>query len=350
MLMKRNYNNILVNQLNNIGDVLLATSGVAILKKAYPNAKITMLVVPRVAELLHNHPLVDEVIAFEYKSKQTSWHNMWEMVKFIRSKKFDLNVSFDYRLRPLLLAFLAGISVRVSGDYLYQNKPVWFRILFTERIPLYGQYVRFQQGEMFRQIARGVTGVMDNAEPVMPNPHSDSEQRVAELLSGANEKVVLYCVRGTHEGKNWPKEQFAAVMQALQARETSLRQYIIGAPGDAAYADEVIQAAQGCVVGNLCGKTRLADLPVLFDRAQLFITVDTGAMHIAATTKTPILALFLNTNCVQWGPDSNYAHVLVKESTLDQFGISSDLCKNCTFVPEIDTKDVICHANMVLFE
>lgn len=351
MLKKRIYNNILVNQLNNIGDVLLATSGVALLKKAYPNARITMMVVPRVAELLQNHPLVDDVIAFEYKSKQTSWHNMLEMVRFIRSKKFDLNVSFDYRLRPLLLAFLAGIPVRVSGDFLYQNKPVWFRILFTDRVPLLGQYVRFQQGEMFRQIVREFTGLTDKqVKPVMPAPCSDSGKRVKELLAGANDKIVLYCVRGTHEGKNWPKERFAAVMRALQAREASLRQYIIGAPSDAAYADEVVKLATGCAVGNLCGKTRLADLPVLFDRAQLFITVDTGTMHLAATTNVPILALFLNTNCVQWGPDSRYAQVLAKESTLDQFAISADHCKNCTLLPDIDTNDVICHANMVLFE
>lgn len=346
---KRNFTNILVNQLNNIGDVLLATSGVALLKKAYPNASITMMVVPRVAELLQNHPLVDDVIVFEYKSKQTSWRSMWEMVKFIRSKKFDLNVSFDYRLRPLLLAWLAGIPVRVSGDYLYQGHPVWFRILFTNRILLHGQYVQYQQGAMFRQIAGGFTGIDAEAKPVMPAPWPDSAARIEGLLGTRKGKVILYCVRGTHEGKNWPPEHFAAVMAALQQKAPLLRQYIIGAPGDSDYAEHVIQQVD-CAVINLCGQTRLADLPVLFNRAALFITVDTGSMHIAATTDVPILALFLNTNCVQWGPDSEKALVLANSSTLPQFSIATEACKNCLFIPEIGVNDVIRQANMVLFE
>lgn len=346
---KRVFTNILVNQLNNIGDVLLATSGVALLKKAYPNARITMMVVPRVAELLQNHPLVDDVIVFEYKSKQTSWRSMWEMVKFIRSKNFDLNVSFDYRLRPLLLAWLAGIPVRVSGDYLYQGHPVWFRVLFTNRILLQGQYVRYQQGAMFRQVACGFTGVTDTAKPVMPAAYPDSAERIESLLGHRDGKVVLYCVRGTHEGKNWPKESFAAVMAALQKKDPLLRQYIIGAPSDSDYAEQVLQLAD-CSVVNLCGQTRLADLPVLFNHADLFVTVDTGSMHIAATTEVPILALFLNTNCVQWGPDSEKAVVLAQSSTLEQFSISAETCKNCLFTPEIGVEDVIQQANMVLFE
>ncbi len=347
---KRTYSNILINQLNNIGDVLLATSGVALLKKAYPEAKITMMVVPRVAELLQNHPLVDEVITFEYKSKQTSRREMLDIIKLVRSKKFDLNISFDYRLRPLLIAWLSGIPERVSGDYLYQSHPVWHRVLFTHRIPLRGQFTHCQQGEMFRQVVQELTGIKETLKPVMPNPHQDSEALVASLVGAEKEnKIVLYCVRGTHEGKNWPAEHFAVVMKSLQERTPSLRQYVIGAPGDFPYAENVI-GQSGVAVGNLCGKTRLADLPVLFERASLFITVDTGAMHIAATTPVPILALFLNTNCIQWGPDSEQATVLVRTSILEQFNISAADCPNCVFVQEISCQDVIEQVNKVLVE
>ena len=60
---------ILINQLKNIGDVLLATSAIALVRQKYPDAWITLMTVPRVAPFFEKHPLIDEVLPFEYKSK-----------------------------------------------------------------------------------------------------------------------------------------------------------------------------------------------------------------------------------------------------------------------------------------
>ena len=64
----KQYQNILVHSLVNLGDVLLSTSAVALLKKAYPTAKITMMVRPAVAEVVRNNPVIDEVLIFDYQS------------------------------------------------------------------------------------------------------------------------------------------------------------------------------------------------------------------------------------------------------------------------------------------
>ena len=89
------YSNILVNALVNLGDVVLTTSAVSLLKQAYPNAKITMLVKPVVRQAVENNPVIDEVIVFDYKAKQNSFHKMMEMVDLIKSHHFDLSISFD---------------------------------------------------------------------------------------------------------------------------------------------------------------------------------------------------------------------------------------------------------------
>ena len=72
---------ILINQLKNIGDVLLATTAIALVRKKYPDAWIALMTVPRVAPFFKNHPLLDEVIPLEYQSKNSSFLSMLHMVK-----------------------------------------------------------------------------------------------------------------------------------------------------------------------------------------------------------------------------------------------------------------------------
>ena len=117
------YRNILVNALVNLGDVVLTTSAIALLKQAYPKAKITMLARPVVRQAVENNPVIDEVIIFDYKAKQNSFHKMMDMVKTIKSHHFDLSVSFDRKLRPALLCWLAGIPVRIGPDRVFDDKP-----------------------------------------------------------------------------------------------------------------------------------------------------------------------------------------------------------------------------------
>ena len=84
--MEKQYKNILVNSLVNLGDVVLTTSAIALLKQVYPQARITMLVRPVVREAVEYNPVIDEVLIFDYKSKENSLGKMWGMVKEIKAR------------------------------------------------------------------------------------------------------------------------------------------------------------------------------------------------------------------------------------------------------------------------
>ena len=318
---------ILINQLNNIGDVLLATSAIALVRQAYPDAWITLLTVPRVAPVFAGHPLVDEVLPFAYQSKGSSVADMLHMVGEIKKRKFDLNISLDFRLRPLLIAWLAGIPVRVSGDGLYQYKQRWYRSLFTKLYSVEGQY-REHQTETFLKIVRQFLQLPPDAaaRPSLPPATPASETKVRTLLGLQNNdkngirKKILFCVRGTHPEKNWPQEYFSQVIDET-VRQYKADCYVIGAPDDAAYAQTVIDKC-GNKVENLCGQTEPTDLAALFSCSDLLVTVDTGSAHIAATTSVPIISIFLCTNPVQWRPLSNKATVLCYEWAFRRFGLA----------------------------
>ena len=321
--MKR-YENILVNALVNLGDVILTTSAIALLKKAYPHARITMLVKPVVREAVEDNPVIDEVMVLDYKAKENGLSKMRAMIRRIRERRFDLSISFDRKLRPALLVFFAGVPVRVGPSRVFDDKASRVTWLYTHTIPIEHDLNQTLQAETYQAIVRGFTGQEGSARPVFARIEPRHVQRAAELMDRLPraEKRFALCVKGTFPLKTWPKEYFAEVAQSL-AEKYDAAFFVVGAPGDRSYADEVIRA-MGVPVQNFCGETGLRDLAALIRASDLLITVDTGATHIAATTGTPMVTIYGCTSPDRWHPITEHARVLT----------SREDCCPCTYRAE----------------
>lgn len=90
------------------------------------------------------------------------------------------------------------------------------------------------------------------------------------------------------EAKRWPARHFAAVARAAHARDWQV--WLLGSHKDAAIADEIAAAAPGAI--NLCGRTSLEDVVDLLAFASHAVSNDSGLMHIAAATGTPLVAVY----------------------------------------------------------
>ena len=152
----KTYKNILVNALVNLGDVVLTTSAVALLRKAYPEAKITMLVKPAVQEAVENNPVIDEVIVFKYRARENSLGKMWRMVRDLKRRHFDLAISFDRKLRPALLCWLAGIPTRVGPSRVFDDNPSKVTWLYTDVVEIRHDLENTLQAETYQAIVRGL--------------------------------------------------------------------------------------------------------------------------------------------------------------------------------------------------
>lgn len=306
----KQYNNILVNALVNLGDVVLTTSAIALLKKAYPNAKVTMLCKSVVRQAVENNPVIDEVMVFDYKAKQNSLGKMLDMVKEIKRHNFDLSISFDRKLRPAILCFLAGIPTRVGADRIFDDKPSKVTWLYTDTIKIKHDIVNTLQAETYQEIVRGFTGLSGHEVPVFANLTKKNHEKAEMLLSRLpkSDKVIALCVKGTFGLKTWPKEYFATVVNELNQKYNAAF-FVVGAPGDRAYSDEVIKEI-GLPVENFCGDTSLTDLAALISKVDLFVTVDTGATHIAATTGVKMVTMYGCTSPKRWHPFNKNARVM----------------------------------------
>ena len=316
---------ILINQLKNIGDVLLSTAAIALVRKTYPDAWITLMVAANVAPFFENHPLVNEILPFSYKSKEGSVFSMINMVKEVKDRHFDVNISLESRLRPLLIATLAGIPIRIAGDGMdrYGGKKEWYRFLYTQLVPITTQE-KEHQSETFMKVVRPFLHLLDTieAKPTMPMPSEESKEKIKKLLriNDSKRKKVLFCVRGTWYGKNWNPDYFTEVISNT-AKKYDVDCYVIGTAGDYTYAQSIIDKCTS-KVENICGKTGPSDLVPLFNYCDLLVSVDTGTAHIAATTDIPIVSIYLATNPVQWHPLSEKPSVLCYTSAFSRFGLN----------------------------
>lgn len=338
--MKESYANILVHSLVNIGDVLLTTSAVALLKKAYPSACITMMVRPVAADLLQNHPVIDEVLIYDYKGKHRSLMAQLSFLKEIRRRKFDLVISFDRKLRPALLAFFAGIPVRVVPDRVFDDVPSKVTKLYTDVVHIPFDVVNHLQADTYQEIVRQFTGIAGEEAPLLgrltPENHEKAEALLAEFP--AAKLKIAFCVKGTFALKTWPAERFAELMRRLR-QEFDAAFYITGAPEDKSYADQVIALA-GVPVSNFCGRTTLRDAAALLTKSDLLITVDTGATHVAATTGIPMVVVYGCTSPKRWNPYNKRAVVISREPDCCPCKIGEDECDMSRCLGAIDVEEV----------
>lgn len=343
------YANILVYSLVNLGDVLLTTSAVALLKKKYPQAKISMMVRPMAAEILQNNPVIDEVIIYDYKGLHKSITKMLAFARCLWARKFDLSISFDQKLRPALLCLLAGIPVRVGPDRVFADKLSWITKLYTQTITIPHDITSTHQAETYQAIVRGLTGYHDSMRPVIGTIMPQHKQKAKSLLSTLPTSKIRIglCVKGTFALKNWPQEHFAQLVDRLAAQYDASF-FIIGAPEDRAYAGEVV-AKTNTSIANFCGQTGLMDLAALLHQTDLFITVDTGAAHIGAAIGVPMVVIFGCTSPQRWHPLSDKAVVVSSEEACCPCHVSEDECPEHLCMNNISADQVVEKTNVVLF-
>lgn len=315
------FKNILVNALVNLGDVVLTTSALALIKKNFPDTRITMLVKPVVADAVIDNPVVDDVIVLDYRAKENSFGKMRALVKEIRRRKFDLAISFDRKLRPALLTFFARIPRRVCPSKVFDDNKSRVTMLYTDVVEISHDLNKTLQAETYQEIVRKFFNIDGHETPKFPQKTSPVAEKLLARLPDKKFKIAL-CVKGTFPLKTWSKEYFAEVVRELN-KIYDAAFFVVGAPNDKDYADEVINAI-GFDVENFCGETSLTDLAELFRRADLFITVDTGATHIAATTGVKMITMYGCTSPDRWHPINPNAVVFT----------SRESCCPCTYRAE----------------
>ncbi len=275
--------NVVVLQTSFLGDSLLTLPLLRRLKESLPGARVSVLTLPKNAGVFHNSPWVDEVILDDKRGEHGGPLGTWKISAQLRRRGFDLAVIPHRSFRSALVARLAGIPRRVgfaasAGSFLLTDAVpfAWLTHDLERNLAL----ARPLGGE-----SRALQGEARYIAPHAPSTALAARMAAAGVAPGAR-------LAGVHPGaawatKRWLPERYAELCRRLKSE--GLTPVLIGGPGDAALGAE-IAAASGAA--DLVGKTDLEDLKSLMGRLSLFVTNDSGPMHLAAAAGVPVVAIF----------------------------------------------------------
>jgi len=116
---------ILLVRTDRLGDVVLTLPMLPVLRTHFPDAHLAILVSAYPAEILHRNPYLDEVLLYDDSVKLVPF---FQLLRSLRMRRFDTVVVVHPTLRLALLAFLAGIPIRVGTGYR------WYSFLFNRRV------------------------------------------------------------------------------------------------------------------------------------------------------------------------------------------------------------------------
>lgn len=277
-------NSILISNLNNLGDVICSTSALDLIRRHFPYARIGLMVRPDAGQVLRRHPLVDDLFIYQYKSG-SSVGGLWKMAWQIRPKNYEMYLSLDRKPRSALIAFLAGIKTRVTPDRLHHfSPPRWWMPYLCTRVMQFPPDSFHCLVEMFEEPVRQALDIQGYGRTSLPPPTDAERERAQNILALAGgKKIVGFSVRANAPVKNWPPGYFAEMMDRL-AENVEPFMYVTGSPGDREYVDQLLAKCRSARPVNLCGHITLMEMAALTGLSDLFVTLDTGAVHIAGNS------------------------------------------------------------------
>jgi lipopolysaccharide heptosyltransferase II len=281
----RQVDRILVVQTAFIGDVILTLPLVQALKDFFPEARIDLVVVPRVMDACRNHPAINQLIEYDKRGSERGLRGLRQKGRQLRQNGYDLAFVPHRSLRSALLVFLAGIPLRIGF------KTSLGRFLFTRRIP----YER-ESHEIERNLAL-LEGVgVHRPGHILPSvyPGDREKGRIDQLIAtaglGGTRQLAAIAPGTIWNTKRWLKERFAEVAESLAARKSGV--VIIGGPEDAELGEEIKSLAHSPLVYNAAGSLSLLESAELIRRCSVLVSNDSAPMHLAVAVRTPVVAIF----------------------------------------------------------
>ncbi|HXW05899.1 MAG TPA: glycosyltransferase family 9 protein [Vicinamibacterales bacterium] len=293
--------NILVIRLRLIGDVVFTTPALRALRRAFPGARLTYLVEREAAPVVRGNPHLDEVIVVPRTRGIRRLIDDVRLAQRLRTAKFDVVIDMHGGPRSAWLAWATGAPERIG--YGMPGRHWMYTRGVSRPRELRPRHSVANQWDLLAAVPGWPGDEPDpRRDPVeMPLEAAavatiDARLRVAGVDS-ADEIVVVHVSAG-NPFRRWPEASFVRLIAELASARPGCRLILTSGPSDHAAADRIARAARAELGAAAAarvlefGDFDLAELRALVGRSTLFVGGDSGPLHIAATTTTPIVALF----------------------------------------------------------
>jgi len=291
--------NILVRMPNWLGDLVMATPILKDLRGAFPDASITAMCQSKVCALIKHDPNINEIFCFQKPSGWIHRRQHLDIIEPLRQGGYDLGVLLTNSFSSAWWLWRGNVKNRIGFKDHMRNY-------------LLNKAVDYPENKQTQHLVYTYKALLEplGIKRTDSTPHlylSDSEIEAAkELLRKYNIEPGKHKIIGINPGaaygsaKCWLPERFEAVARKL-IDNPDHRVIFFGDPSGAKLVDSICRQLPEQVV-NLAAKTSIRELMALIKLCSVFLTNDSGPMHIAAALKTPLVALFGSTSDVKTGP------------------------------------------------
>lgn len=299
-------------QLRRIGELVLTTPALRLLRDEWPNAKITIVMSSACEELAPTLPRMDEVLVFHRK-----FSDNLGLIKRLLTGHFDLCLDFSGTDRSALFCLASRARQRVAFDW--ARKGPLRRLIYQNfvQVAVRSQHTADQMLELLHPV--GLHNASPRPAPCLTVPPL-AEHRVNVLLKecGIPKRFILLHPGTAVEEKYWLPERWAEVILHIQRHHGLACIMTGGASPEEQNHLRKIQTALAMLGDGplslpfvvLAGQLDLTLLTALVARCSLAICCDTAVMHIAAAFQRPQISLFGPTNPFEWRPRHALSRVI----------------------------------------
>ncbi|MGZ3634110.1 MAG: lipopolysaccharide heptosyltransferase II [Parachlamydiaceae bacterium] len=292
--------NILLKMPNWLGDVVMSTAAVADIRKHFPAAKITALCKNNVAGLLKHDPNLDSICTYTQPSGWIRRIEHSDLIQELQLGEYDLGVLFTNSFTSAWWLWRGNVKNRLGF------KANWRSWLLSKAIPYPKGMAQQHLVTTYKELLTPL-GISISTTPPRLHITEEEANTAHELLAlkgiPSENRFILGINPGAAYGsaKCWLPERFVEVTKQLLQRDNLYVLYF-GDPSGAPLVETICDQLPFERVINLAGKTSLRELLALINCCSLFLTNDSGPMHIASALGVPLVALFGSTDDTRTGP------------------------------------------------
>ncbi|HWU86380.1 MAG TPA: glycosyltransferase family 9 protein [Kofleriaceae bacterium] len=309
-----------------MGSIVVASRSLAALRDRFPGAEIHFVTFKSNQAILDILGMTDRNHYVDPSTPQTFTRTTFEVAYALRRAKCDLVLDLEFFAKfPLVLGSLAGIPQK-AGFYLTSES--WRRELL-DITGFYNSY--FHTSDIFLSLvylcATGDYYYLDFQKfaakyeyPRIEIGELERAQLRGKLAQlGVRPGDPLYVINPNTspdlapEARKWPKERYAQLADELVAGTPAARVCFIGAPNEREYVRSVADHCKTPRRHVLAGELSLRELLVLLAEAKLFVTNDSGPMHLACLVDAPIVGLFFADSPTLFAPRGSRVRSIAPE-------------------------------------
>lgn len=280
---------ILIIRLSSIGDIVLASPLIRVLRTSFPKAQIDFLVKREYADLVRYNQHLSSIIELDTGK---GFSHLRQLRQRIKPEKYDIIFDIQNNFRSIFLRSFSGARyLRVV------NKRAIARfMLVTFKWNVYRRIVSV--AERYLEAARelGVTNDGKGLEIFIPDETLFSvSSMMGKYRLDKSDAVLGIAPAANHNTKMWPQDRFAEVA-VHTARENNAKVFLFGGPEDVDRCEEIADRVNSTLgteaAVSFAGKISLLETAAALDFCDALLCNDTGLMHLAAARQRSIVALF----------------------------------------------------------